>query len=190
MKQIITTFFISFLTMTTISCQNKISEVKFISTETDEPTEINQPKKFILKELTENSDFNYSKLSNIDGNINGVRSNENLIPIFEPKNGKYIYYKFIATFKGYKYLAPGGEGENIGIFHDILIIKTNPNNKIEDAYLYTLEWAEVPLQYDLLKSTNKNKILENGLELEKLKFTRTISEEKVDEKGIIYLINK
>ncbi len=189
MKQLITTIFISLLTMTTVSCQNKTSKVKFISEEIDEPTEINQPKKFILKEFTENADFKYSNLSNIDDNINGTRSNENLIPIFEHKNGKYNYYKFIATFKGYKYLAPGDEGENVGIFHDILIIKTNQSNNIEDAYLYTLEWAEVSLQYDLLKSTNKSQKLENGLEIEKLNFNRTVSDEKVKEKGTIYLMN-
>lgn len=176
--------------MTTVSCQNKTSKVRFISKETEEATETNQPKKFILKEFTENADFKYSKLSNIDNNINGTRSNENLIPFFEHKNGKYNYYKFIATYKGYRYLAPGDEGENIGVFHDILIIKTDQNNNVEDAYLYTLEWAEIPLQYDLLKSTNKNQKLENGLEIKKLNFIRTISGEKVDEKGMIYLINK
>ena len=41
-----------------------------------------------------------------------------------------------------------------------------------DAYQYTLEWAEPPLQFDLYKSDIKNITLKNDLDISTLKLTR------------------
>jgi len=47
--------------------------------------------------------------------------------IFDPVSGHYTYYQFIATFKGHSFQEADKD------FHDILIIKTDKENKIVDA---------------------------------------------------------
>ena len=76
-------------------------------------------------------------------------------------------------------------------FHDILIIKTDSENKIIDAYQYTLEWAEPPLKYDVFKSSIINIPLTNNMDINLLKFIRTYSwnddNKELNENGIIKL---
>jgi hypothetical protein len=76
-------------------------------------------------------------------------------------------------------------------FHDILIVKTDNENKIIDAYQYTLEWAEPPLQNDVYKSSIKNISLTNNMEIKQLKFRRTISwndnNKVLNESGVLKL---
>ena len=99
--------------------------------------------------------------------------------------------KFIATFVGYAYVAPGDSGENNKTFHDILIIKTNDRNEIVDAYQYTLEWAELPFQYDVFKSKTENLILVDNLDIKLLNLNRTYywneKDKQSKENGIIKL---
>jgi len=52
---------------------------------------------------------------------------KNLMSIFDPVSGHYTYYQFIATFKGHSFQEADKD------FHDILIIKTDKENKIVDA---------------------------------------------------------
>jgi hypothetical protein len=152
------------------SCQTKKSvKTIFTSIQKDTATELNQTKIYKLKKKTINSNFDYSKLVNIDGNIKDTVNLKNLMPIFEPISGNYNYYQFIATFKG-----QGHDFQEVEeYFHDILIIKTDNDNKIIDAYQYTLEWADPPLQFDLYKSDIKNLTLKTDLDISALKLTRT-----------------
>ena len=150
-----------------------------MSTKNDTATGLKETKIYKLKKKTTNSDFDYLKLDDIDGNIKDTLNLRNLMPIFEPINGHYTYYQFISTFKGMVCC----DGEGFKDFHDILIIKTDNENKIIDAYQYTLEWAEPPLQFDLYKSDTKNATLTNGLDISALKLTR---KDYWDEKDRIY----
>src|SRR5690606_9680859 len=144
--------FLTFILFTTLltglaSCQTKPVKTVFETTQKDSATKLNETKIYILQKETENSDFNYSKLDDIDGNKMDTLNARNLMPVFEPISGQYKYYQFLSTFVGEGYNADGPP--LFKDFHDILIIKTDNENKIIDAYQYTLEWAEPPLQYDV-----------------------------------------
>ena len=172
MKPYAVPFILAFLLAGSVSCQTKSVRTVFSSTQIDTATGLKEQKIYLLKKQTTNSDFDYSKLNNIDHNIEGHRNIENLIPIFEPIGGQFNYFRFIATFKDEAY--NGGDGPIlIKDSHDILILKTNNENKIIDAYQYTLEWAEPPSNYDLFKSSAKNLALTDNLDISTLKFIRT-----------------
>jgi hypothetical protein len=162
---------LTFFAFGTSSCQDKPIEVIFTSSHTDTATKLGELKIYKLKKQTKFSDFNYRKLAAIDSNVNDNLNFNNLMPIFEPSKGLYNYYQFLATFKGESY--NGGEGTLIKDFHDILIIKTDDNNTILDAYQYTLEWAEFPCQYDLYKSVKTGFKLNDNFDIKKLELTRT-----------------
>ena len=165
---------LTFITAIGLNSSNLQSvQTVFENNETDKATELNEPKIYKLKKQTENSDFNYSKLNDIDNHKMDTLNIRNLMPVFEPVSGQFNYYQFVATFKGegYNY----GDPPIIEDFHDILIIKTDSENNILDCYHYTLEWAEIPLQYDVFKGSTKNIKLTDKLEISKLKLLRTYS---------------
>ncbi len=74
-------------------------------------------------------------------NIDHFRKDStSLRKIFEPVSGRYNYYQFVAPFKGLGTIFPGDDlKDSIQNFHDILIVKTNRENRIIDAFQYTLE---------------------------------------------------
>jgi hypothetical protein len=160
---------------------NKV-QIVFNNNQRDTATGETVLKIYKLKEKALTSDFQYSKLDNIDDNIEDTL---NAKPVFEPVGGKFTYYKFIATFKGWSFQEIEKD------FHDILIIKTDNSNKIVDAFQYTLEWAEAPLQYDLCKMTAKNLQLTDNMDISLLKLMRTsyLNEEErfLKENGVIKL---
>ncbi|MDQ3683365.1 MAG: hypothetical protein M3352_09880 [Bacteroidota bacterium] len=121
-----------------------------------------QTKKYKLIAKTENTDFNYKALKNIDN----VETREARRNIFNPIKGKFIVYVFIATFIGLSF--DNTEKE----FHDILIVKVNKEQKITDAYQYTLEWTEPPYSYDLYRARVKGVALTNQLSIDILKFRK------------------
>lgn len=171
------------------SCQPKPVRTVFESAQKDTASGINETKVYALKKQTENSDFNYSKLNNIDAHVTDERTEKDIMLLFEPKSGRYRYYQFLSTYVGEAYNVDGPS--LFKDFHDVLIIKTDHENKILDAYHYTLEWAEPPLQYDVLKSSAKNIYLTNNMDISRLKLTRTLafgsSREELKENGIIKL---
>lgn len=128
---------------------------------------------------TQQADINYAALQN----INMIEGHSNIEKVFQPIKGKFTVYQFKANYPGESF-----QGAGFYIFHDILIAKTDSNNKILDAYQYTLEWTDVP-SADLFKSTAKNIILENNLDIHKLRFIRTDSLEgispQLQEKGVL-----
>ena len=183
MRKISTLFLLILLSIGQTSCQNRKVKIVYENDSIENPTELNAAKKYILKKKSINSDFDYSKLDNID--------KQNKTESFEPVDGNFTYYKFIATFIGYAYVAPGDSGEHNKTFHDILIIKTNDRNEIVDAYQYTLEWSELPFQHDVFKSKTENLILVDNLDIKLLNLNRTESwneeDKKYKESGIIKL---
>ena len=173
-----------------ICCKSNPVEIVYEIESQDVPTELDKTKNYILKKKSINSDFDYSKLDDIDATYGLFFKPKKTISAFEPVSGKYIYYQFIATFRGSSY--NDGAPTTIKDFHDILIIKTNEKNKIIDAYQYTLEWSEPPFQYDLWKTSVKNLKLKNNLLLEDLKLIRTYNwrnnKEFLKENGIIKIM--
>ena len=171
------------------SCQAKSMQTVFQTNQPDTATGLSDVKVYRLKKQVLNADFNYAKLDDIDGNIKDTLNLRSLMPIFEPVGGKYKYYQLIATFKGHGY--DGGEAPLIKDFHDILIIKTDNKNKIIDAFHYTLEWAEPPLQYDLFKSSAKDIVLQDNMDISQLKLNKTYSysenNKELKEKGTVKL---
>lgn len=134
-------------------------------------TSFGEVKKYILIKQVKQSDFNYSELDNIDKRELDTFNEWDIKSVFEPVSGQYNYYQFIATYigEGYRFDGPRLFKE----FHDVLIIKTNDENKILDAYHYTLEWAEPPLQYDVFKSSATDVYLINNMTIGQLKLMRT-----------------
>jgi hypothetical protein len=165
-----------------LSCNDKKAQVVFKNDQQDTATTQSEIKVYKLKKKSLASDFNYSKLDDIDDNIEDTL---NVKSIFEPVAGHFVYYQFLATFRGYSF------DETDKVFHDILIIKTDKSNKIIDAYQYTLEWAEPPCQYDLFKATSKDLDLTDSMDIATLKFKRTYSWNEKDkflkESGLIRL---
>lgn len=127
---------ILFLTLLTrlASCQKNPVKIIFENSQKDTAS-INKAKTYILKKQTENSDFNYSKLDDLDGKKIDTLNVRNLMPVFGPVSGQYNYYQFLATFEGEAYNAVGPP--LFKEFHDILIIKTDCEIKIIDAFQYT-----------------------------------------------------
>ena len=185
--------FLTLLVITTLltglsSCRTNPVKTSVKKTRKVKATKQNETKIYILQKKTENSDFNYSKLDSIDRNIDTLNV-KNLMPIFEPISGHYNYYQFLST---YIELAFNPDGPAFLMdFHDILIIKTDNEHKIIDAYQYTLEWSEAPLQYDMFKSSINNISLTNNMGINQLKFIRTYDwtedDKELDESGIIKL---
>jgi hypothetical protein len=169
------------------SCQKNTYSTIVAASPKDIITELNEPQIYILKKQIEKADFNYAKLDSIDAIEIDMYNVKNVMTIFEPVSGQYKYFQFISTFIGqaYSYDEPPLNKK----FHDILIIKTDKNKNIIDAYQYTLEWVEPPFQYDMFKSTVNGITLTNNMDIAQLKFMRTygLSEDdrELKESGII-----
>ena len=142
-------------------------------------TSVNAQKEYKLVNKLNNADFNYDALNSIDTFSNSRE-------VFHPIKGSFTVYTFIATFKG---LSHRDEQEHD--FHDILIIKAGKDNVIKDAFQYTLEWAEMPLSYDLYQAKSSDIALSNGLSIKELNLQRVEwaddADRKSEEEGIIKL---
>ncbi len=139
----------------------------------------NAQKEYRLFEKSDSADFNYGSLYSID-TFPGRRK------AFLPVKGSFTVYTFIAAYRG---LSHRDELEHE--FHDILIIKTDKDNLIKDAFQYTLEWTEMPVSYDLHKSRSSGLVLSNELSVKKLNLQRVQeadhSAKESNEDGVIKL---
>jgi len=171
------------------SCKTKTLRIVYSSQQTDQPTELNGAQIYKLTKKAIHADFDMSKLNHFDDYRKDIIS---VKKIFEPLSGEYNYYQFISTFKGLGMISPGDDlKDSIQTFHDILIVKTNNENKIVDAFQYTIEWAEQPFRYDLYRSSVRNLPLTDGMDISTLKFARTefwdAKDKLLKESGIIKL---
>ena len=121
---------------------------------------VNAQKEYRLFNKLDSADFNYGSLYSID-TFPGKRK------AFLPIKGSFSVYTFIAAYKGLSH-RDGQEHD----FHDILIIKTDKDNLIKDAFQYTLEWTEMPLSFGLHKSKSLGVVLTNELSVKKLNLQR------------------
>ncbi len=167
-----------------VLCQPRSMKTLFPLDDKDTVTGLGRTKVYVLKKEVRNADIDTLLLEDFDRSANKVTTISNL---FEPIRGKFLYFQFIATFKGEVY---NETGTLIKDFHDILIIKTDRNYRILDAYQYTLEWLELPLQYDLFRGSAKGTILRDGFNILALHLRRSCcwsKKEEIDnEGGIIY----
>jgi hypothetical protein len=136
------------------------------------------PKIYQLVEVYSKADINYEFIKTIDtiGPPYPLGGSFQIgdIPVVE---GKYHVCKFINTFYAHR------KSGDKAVFHDLLILKVNDENKIQDAYHYTLEWQDVP-SYDLYRLNKKNVYLEGGLDIRKLNLTNREGR-KLDQGGIL-----
>ena len=187
MKKITSLIIIVLILTTGLPCQSQTFRTVFETSKKDRATEQNALKVYRLKKYAINADFNYSKLEELKKDTLDRR---NIKSLFEPVSGQFSYYQFIATFKG----KGGGYPLIIKDFHDILIVKTDKNNKIIDAFQYTLEWGECPCDYDLYRLSAKDIKLTDNMDISKFKFLQTYDcelvgweKEEFNENGIIKL---
>ncbi len=146
----------------------------------------NSKRIFILQKQTDHADFDYVKLQDIDKSLEDSVSAQNPQSVFESVKGVFKYYQFLTTYRGEEKYA-----ESPMEFHDILIVKTDGNNIIIDAYMFTLEWAELPRQYDLFRSSSKGVPLIYGMDVKQLELKRVYEnfegDEGLTEIGVIEL---
>lgn len=140
-----------------------------------------QQKEYKLLDKTSNADIDKSFILRLDKAPRGLPMLDSL---FKPVKGEFTVYRFLATFQGKSYT--GQEKE----FHDLLLVKTDNNNKVVKAYHYTLEWAEMPLEQDMYFSTSKDLVLVNGIAINAFGFERPWFddvEKKLKDNGIIWM---
>lgn len=150
------------------------------------PKEIEHQKyiSYRLIKSKSNADFNYKFLNDIN-KYAYEKGNDEIKKIFDPINGNYKYYQFMAKYVGDGY-NPDSQIPLKMTFHEILIIKTNSGNRIIDCFQYTLEWGEFPFTTDLYRMTAKNILLKDSLNIETLKL-ENLEKEKFIEGGILRL---
>ena len=134
-------------------------------------TSVKAQKEYKLVSKVHNSDFDYDALNSID-------TFSNRRDVFRNIKGSFTVYTFIATFRGLSY-----RDEQEHDFHDILIIKAGKDNLIKDAFQYTLEWAEMPLSYDLYQAKSTGVALSNELSVKELNLQRVDETDDTDRKS-------
>lgn len=145
-----------------------------------------QTKVYELKDSTAAADISPKLLKLMYRNKK--RGLDALKTTFKPIKGTFTVYRFICTFKGESFT---GETKD---FHDLLIVKTDKDHNIIQAYQYTLEWAELPLETDLYQSTCTKTLLKDGMAIDSFQFERPWYYKKEDrqltETAIIQMTTK
>lgn len=153
------------------ACQSPQLQVVYQSNKSDTATQLGDPQMYYLKKKAIHADFPYNKLDDLNSAFDKLKVTERA-SVFSPVVGQYNYYQFLSTFRGERLVFPGENLPPIIDFHDILIIKTDDEDHIIDAYHYTTEWAEYPLDYDLFRLSQTGLLLKDGLDIQDLKLKR------------------
>ena len=145
-------------------------------------------KTYILVANKINTDFNYKLLDDFEQSFSAlIKENNSRELVFNPVNGKYHYYKFIATYKARGISPESDSVKPEQTFHNILIIKTDDQQKIVDGYEFVLEWNEKPLSYPLFRMKASDLTLQEGLSLKQLNLKRVTDNTDFDSDGKIKL---
>lgn len=148
----------------------------------------NDEKTYVLVTNKINGDFNYKLLDDFEQAFSAlIKENNSRELIFNPINGKYHYYKFIATYKAKGFSPDPADVKPEQTFHNILIIKTDDQQKIIDGYHFVLEWGEKPVSYPLFRIKAKGITLQDGLSLKPLNLKRVMDDTDFDSDGKIKL---
>ena len=135
------------------------------------PKIFSQTKDYKLVDKTCFADINSRLFKMLDTARPGMSLMDN---VFKPVRGKFIVYRFMATYQGLSFTNKPKE------FHDVIIVKTDETNKIVSGYQYTLEWAEPPMETDLYQSECKSVHLVDNMPIEKFLF---VTRGHYDKKG-------
>ncbi|TWI17192.1 hypothetical protein [Sphingobacterium siyangense] len=145
-------------------------------------------KNYILVTNKINTDFNYKMLDDFENSFADlIKENNSRELVFNPVNGKYHYYKFVATYKARGISKDSDAARPEQTFHNILIIKTDDYQKIVDGYHFVLEWGEKPLSYPLFRVKATDLTLQEGLSLKQLNLKRAMDNTDFDGDGKIKL---
>ncbi|HCL57619.1 MAG TPA: hypothetical protein DHW82_11510 [Spirochaetia bacterium] len=126
-----------------------------------------------LVSVKEKSDFDSQFFEKIDQiEVPYPKDGNFQIGTFKLKKGKYTIYEFIAPFISSFHDEPNREV----IFHNILMIKVDKNQKIVDAWHYTMEWQDVP-SIRLFRMQVQNLSLKRLLQIEEFEFVNPAGEE-------------
>jgi hypothetical protein len=87
LKILLTIGLLAIISLRFVSCQTKQTVIIFASAKKDTATGPKDTKIYKLKKKAINSEFDYSKLDDIDGNIKETLDLKNVMPIFEPVSG-------------------------------------------------------------------------------------------------------
>jgi|GEM_PF-205105 hypothetical protein len=148
----------------------------------------NDEKNYVLVTNKINTDFNYKLLDDFEETFSGlIKENNSRELVFNPVNGKYHYYKFVATYKARGIYPDGDPAKPEQTFHNILILKTDDYQKIVDGYHFVLEWSEKPLSYPLFRVKATDLTLQEGLSLKQLNLKRVMDNIDFDNDGKIKL---
>lgn len=113
---------------------------------------------YYLYSVTQKSDINYSMISKLDSFPIGRVKLKNE---FYPVSGDYTVLRFLS----FSY----GQGmESSFETNNVLILKIDENKRLVDGYLYSLQWAEVPVSQALLRITNNKIKIKNRLSISSL----------------------
>jgi len=148
----------------------------------------NDEKNYVLVTNKINTDFNYKMLDDFENSFADlIKENNSRELVFNPVNGKYHYYKFVATYTARGISKDSDAARSEQTFHNILIIKTDDYQKIVDGYHFVLEWNEKPLSYPLLRVKATDLTLQEGLSLKQLNLKRVMDNTDFDGDGKIKL---
>jgi hypothetical protein len=135
---------------------------------------------FLVKSIPE-ADFDYPLIEGIDS-----------LPVPYPEGGvyqigdipttagKFTIHKFIAVYSGSS--SRGGPAD----FHDLLAVKTDGQNRIQDAFQYTLEWADTP-SLDLNRMQGAGLIMREGICVRELRLANARDNKEAGEDGVLHL---
>ncbi len=113
---------------------------------------------YYLYSVTQKSDINYSMISKLDSFPKGRVKLKNE---FYPVPGDYTVARFL-SFSYDQGMESSFETNNV------LILKIDENKRLVDGYLYSLQWAEVPVSQALLRITNNKNKIKNRLSISSL----------------------
>jgi len=148
-------------------------------------------KTYVLVANKINTDFNYKLLDDFEQSFSAlIKENNSRELLFNPINGKYHYYKFVATYKARGISPDNNSAKSEQTFHNILIIKTDDQQKIVDGYHFVLEWSEKPLSYPLFKMKATGLTLQEGLSLKQLNLKRVMDNTDFDGDGKMKLSSR
>ncbi|MDR0262538.1 MAG: hypothetical protein LBJ04_04865 [Sphingobacterium sp.] len=148
-------------------------------------------KTYVLVANKINTDFNYKMLDDFEDTFLGlIKENNSRELVFNPINGKYHYYKFVATYKARGISPDNDPAKPEQTFHNILIIKTDDQQKIVDGYHFVLEWSEKPLSYPLFRVKATDLTLQEGLALKQLNLKRVMDNTDFNDEGKIKLSSR
>jgi hypothetical protein len=124
-----------------------------------------------LLQTYENADINYRSMDTMSYWPTEKPYYLSMLKGFTPKKGKYTVKTFMWTRNDCEF-----KDSDETTCHEFIILKLDKKGKVIDGYQYTLEWAEMPLNYDLHRVTKKGVLLKDGLPVSALGFRRLEAE--------------